>query len=79
MTSHQTLTDEQIASYQELGYLGSIPVLSEDEVKKYRDAIDKTSEALGGNVTRLDGTHRFFRWVWTWLCNRYWWANCSSC
>lgn len=63
-TGAQTLTDEQVASYQEFGYLDSLPVLSEDEVRRYRAAIDRTCEALGGHITRLDGAHRFFRWAW---------------
>ncbi len=68
MTTHsQTITDEQIASYHEAGYVESLPVLSGDEVRHYRAAVDKTCEALGGRVTRLDGTHRFFGWAWE-LC-----------
>jgi non-heme Fe2+,alpha-ketoglutarate-dependent halogenase len=63
-TDTQPLTAEQIASYRELGYLDCLPVLSEDEVRKYRAAIDKTCDALGGHVTRLDDPHIYFRWAW---------------
>lgn len=63
-TLTQTLTDEQVARYRELGYLDCLPVLSEDEVRKYRADIEKTCAALGGRVTRLDGLHRYFRWAW---------------
>jgi ectoine hydroxylase-related dioxygenase (phytanoyl-CoA dioxygenase family) len=63
-TGARTLTEEQLASYRELGYLDTLPVLSKDEVRQYRAAIDRTCEALGGHVTRLDGTHRFFGWAW---------------
>ena len=63
-TDTQALTAEQIASYQELGYLDCLPVLSEDEVRRYRAAVEKTCAALGGHVTRLDGLHIYFRWAW---------------
>jgi len=66
-TDSQILTGEQRASYQELGYLGRLPVLSEDEVRKYRAAAEKTCDALGGHITRLDALHIYFRWAWE-LC-----------
>jgi non-haem Fe2+, alpha-ketoglutarate-dependent halogenase len=58
------LTHKQLANYLELGFLQSIPILSEDEVQHFRAEIEKTCQALGGNVTRLDGAHLFFRWAW---------------
>jgi hypothetical protein len=58
------LTDEQLADYEELGFLHSIPILSEDEVRKYRAEVDRTCRAIGGHVTRLDGAHLYFRWAW---------------
>jgi hypothetical protein len=58
------LTDEQLADYEELGFLHSIPILSEDEVRKYRAEVEKTCRAIGGRATRLDGAHLFFRWAW---------------
>jgi non-haem Fe2+, alpha-ketoglutarate-dependent halogenase len=58
------LTNEQLAEYEELGFLHSIPILSEDEVTHYRDEVEKTCQAIGGRVTRLDGVHLFFRWAW---------------
>lgn len=66
MTTRGTrvLTDEQLASYERLGFLHSIPVLSDEELRHYRDEVDKTCEALGGCVTRLDGLHLYFRWAW---------------
>lgn len=66
-TYSQTITDEQIASYHESGYVESLHVLSGEEVRKYRAALDETCEALGAHPTRLDGTHLFFRWAWE-LC-----------
>jgi non-haem Fe2+, alpha-ketoglutarate-dependent halogenase len=58
------LTQEQLASYEELGFLDSIPILSADEVCRFREEVDITCAALGGRVTRLDGPHLYFRWAW---------------
>ena len=58
------LTEEQLTEYDELGFLHSIPILSPDEVARFRGAIDETCDALGGRVTRLDGPHLYFRWAW---------------
>ena len=58
------LTHKQLSDYEELGYLHSIPVLSPDEVARFRAAIEETCRALGGRVTRLDAPHLFFRWAW---------------
>ncbi|HEX8098242.1 MAG TPA: phytanoyl-CoA dioxygenase family protein [Pyrinomonadaceae bacterium] len=58
------LTDEQLADYEELGFLHSIPILSETEARHYRDEVERTFRALGDHVTRLDAPHLFFRWAW---------------
>lgn len=58
------LTDVEFSDYEELGFLHSIPILSGDEVRKYRAEVDKTFRALGCHVTRLDAPHLFFRWAW---------------
>jgi len=58
------LTNQQLADYGELGFLHSIPILSEDEVGHYRAEVEKTRQAIGGRVTRLDAVHLFFRWAW---------------
>jgi hypothetical protein len=58
------LTEEQLADYEELGFLHSIPILSRSEVVRFRAEVEKTCEALGGHVTRLDAPHLFFRWAW---------------
>ena len=59
-----TLTHEQIASYEEFGFLDSIPILAGDEVRHFRAAVEQTCAALGGRITRLDGPHLYFRWAW---------------
>src|SRR5215211_3709554 len=59
-----TLNARQLADYEELGFLDSIPILSTDEVRHFRAEVDKTCAALGGRVTRLDGPHLCFRWAW---------------
>jgi non-haem Fe2+, alpha-ketoglutarate-dependent halogenase len=60
----QILTDQHLATYEELGFLHSIPILSSAEVDHYRAEIDRTCHAIGGRVTRLNGLHLFFRWAW---------------
>jgi non-haem Fe2+, alpha-ketoglutarate-dependent halogenase len=59
-----TLTEKQLADYEELGFLDSIPILSTDEVREFRAEVDKTCAALGGRITRLDQPHYYFRWAW---------------
>ena len=51
------LTHAQLADYEELGFLHSIPILSSEEVRHFRNEVEKTWAALGGRVTRLDGPH----------------------
>lgn len=58
------LTKQQFAEYEELGFLHSIPILSQDEVSYYRAEVEKTCQAIGGRVTRLNALHLFFRWAW---------------
>lgn len=58
------LTHGQIASYEELGFLDSIPILSAAEVQHFRTEVEQTCAALGGRVTRLDGPHLYFSWAW---------------
>lgn len=58
------LTNQQLADYEELGFVHSIPILSDDEISHYHTEVEKTCQAIGGRVTRLDGLHLFFRWVW---------------
>ncbi|MGH8508263.1 MAG: phytanoyl-CoA dioxygenase family protein [Gammaproteobacteria bacterium] len=58
------LTNQQLADYEQLGFLYSIPILSEEEVSHYRGEVEKTCQAIGGRVTRLDAVHLFFRWAW---------------
>ena len=58
------LTNQQLVDYEELGFVHSIPILSDDEISHYRTEVEKTCQAIGGRVTRLDGLHFFFRWAW---------------
>ena len=58
------LSDQQLSDYQELGFLHSIPILSDAEVSQYRAEIDRTIHAIGGRVARLNGLHLFFQWAW---------------
>ncbi len=58
------LTEKQLADYEELGFIHSIPILSESEVQNYAAQVEQTCRALGNRVTRLDAAHYFFRWAW---------------
>jgi non-haem Fe2+, alpha-ketoglutarate-dependent halogenase len=60
----RVLTAEEMAGYEELGFVHSVPILTPEEVRYYRDHVEKTWSALGGRVTRADGLHLFFRWAW---------------
>lgn len=62
--THQMLSDAQLHEYDELGFVSSLPVLTDDEVRRYRADIESTCAALGGNVTRMDGPHLYFDWAW---------------
>src|ERR1044072_1809188 len=59
-----TLTHEQIASYEEFGFLDSIPILGDGEVRYFRTEVESTCAALGRRITRLEGPHLYFRWAW---------------
>jgi non-haem Fe2+, alpha-ketoglutarate-dependent halogenase len=56
--------EELSSSYEDLGFVQSIPVLSPAEVRHFRAEIDRTCAALGGGVARLDAPHLFFDWAW---------------
>jgi non-heme Fe2+,alpha-ketoglutarate-dependent halogenase len=60
----RVLTSEQVAGYEEMGFVHSVPILTPEEVRYYRDRVEQTWSALGGRVTRADGLHLFFRWAW---------------
>ena len=57
------LTDQQLSDYKELGFLHSLPILSETEVDFYRAELDRTCQAIGGDVPRFNGLHLFFQWA----------------
>jgi non-heme Fe2+,alpha-ketoglutarate-dependent halogenase len=63
-SDHPILTLQRQKDYAELGFLHSIPILSADEVNHYRAEVEKTCEAIGHRVTRIDNIHRSFRWAW---------------
>src|SRR5215469_4172073 len=58
------LTPEEIANYEELGFVQSIGVLTSDEVRYYRARLEETWGKLGTRVTRADGLHLYFDWAW---------------
>jgi hypothetical protein len=64
ISGRRVLTSEQMAGYEELGFVHSVPILTPEEVRYYRDHLESTWSALGGRVTRADGLHLFFRWAW---------------
>lgn len=58
------LTNQQLENYEQRGFLQSLPVLSETEVRHFRADVEKTRQALGEDVTRFDAAHHFFHWAW---------------
>lgn len=58
------LSQEQLAAYEESGFIHSIPILSANEAKYYRAEVEKTRQAIGSRVARLNSLHLFFRWAW---------------
>ncbi len=64
MVDGPILTDQQLSDYKELGFLHSLPILSDTEIARYRGEIERTCQAIGGRVTRLNSLHLFFRWAW---------------
>lgn len=58
------LTPQQIADYEELGFVPSIGVLTSEEVRYYRARLEETWVRLGTRVTRADGLHLYFDWAW---------------
>ena len=61
---HGILSPERMASYEEMGFVHCILVLTPDEIYYFRECIERTWRVLGGRVTRADGLHLFFRWAW---------------
>ena len=61
---NRVLASEQMVGYRELGFVHSVPILTPEEVRYFRDHIEKAWSALGGGVTRADGLHLFFPWAW---------------
>jgi len=57
------LTDQQLSDYKELGFLHSLPILSDAEVNHYRAELDRTCQAIGSRVPRFNGLHLFFQWA----------------
>jgi ectoine hydroxylase-related dioxygenase (phytanoyl-CoA dioxygenase family) len=64
ISGKRVLTSEQMDAYQEFGFVHSVPILPPEEVRYYRDHLERSWSALGGRVTRADGLHLFFRWAW---------------
>ena len=60
------LTQQQVEQYHREGYAAPIPVLSIDEVRRYREAYEELEAALGGRpkATELAQLAHNFRWAW---------------
>lgn len=60
----KTLSPEQIARYEEDGALFPIPVLSPDEVARFRAGFEELEARLGGQPRPIGLSHLFFRWAY---------------
>jgi hypothetical protein len=58
------IADALLTEYAETGFVQSIPILTDEEVRYYRHAVERTCAAIGGNVTRVNAPHLFFQWAW---------------
>lgn len=61
---YKALTRQQIDTFEREGALFPIPVLSADEVARFRTAFERLEPCYGGAVKRLDYSHHFFRWAY---------------
>ena len=60
------LTPEQVSDYQQNGVLSPIPVLSADEVRRFRAGYDELLAAFDRKPKSIElgVTHLHFRWAW---------------
>ena len=60
------LTTEQVQQYYRDGFVAPIPVLSQEEARRFREAYEELETALGGKpkATELALLHLNFRWAW---------------
>jgi non-heme Fe2+,alpha-ketoglutarate-dependent halogenase len=60
------LTDQQIEDYRRDGYLSPIPVLSPDEVARYRSAVEELEERIAGiaDISRLYQPQLHYAWAY---------------
>jgi hypothetical protein len=63
MVAGPILTDQQLSDYKELGFLHSLPILSDTEVNYFRAELERTCQAIGDRVPRFNGLHLFFQWA----------------
>ena len=60
----KTLSPEQIARYEEDGALFPVPVLSPEEVARFRAGFEELEARLGGRPRPIGMTHLFFPWAY---------------
>ncbi len=60
------LTQQQVEQYHREGYTAPIPVLSIEQVRRFREAYEELEAALGGRpkATELAQLAKNFRWAW---------------
>ena len=66
------LINEQVEQYHREGFVSPIPVLSQQEVHRFREAYEELEAALGGKPkqTELAQLHLNFRWAWDLIHHR---------
>lgn len=60
----KTLTPEQIERYERDGALFPVPVLSPEEVARFRAGFEELEARLGGRPRPIGLSHLFFRWAY---------------
>lgn len=60
------LSSDQIEAYRREGVLAPVPVLSAEEVARYRTAVEELEQRLGGKPKPIEMAqpHLFFRWAY---------------
>ena len=61
---YKVLSQEQIDAFEREGALFPVPVLSADEVMRFRTAFEELETYYDGPLKRLDYSHLFFRWAY---------------
>jgi non-heme Fe2+,alpha-ketoglutarate-dependent halogenase len=58
------ISEEYLQCYEREGFICPLRVLSEREVRPFRQALDEQQAIMGGRLKRMDNSHLFLRWAY---------------